>query len=191
VDCQTDLDRHNHINSIIPEVPLNSETALAPGISGKKFTIALIGTMILVGGSLAYELAVYENLDRARAKSAEHWRTVALQLDNDYKQIEALDPPAEQLAADWLTRFRMDADQFRTATTMEEQLRQARNLESQLRSYQGPSADIPKMSDQLRKQIEDLNASLTAERAIQQSLAGKVVQFFIRHPIRENWEVTR
>jgi tRNA A37 N6-isopentenylltransferase MiaA len=167
------------------------KTEPTPGISGKKFTIAMIATMIIVGGSLAYLLTVYESMDRARAKSAEHWRTVAQQLNNDYKQIEALDPEGQRLDPDWKKKFSRQADLFRTSTNMEEQFALAREIEEILKNTRDLNIDLPKMSDQLRQDLQALNSSLAAERSIMQSMAGRVVRIFIRHPVRDGWDHDR
>lgn len=170
---------------------MNLETVPTPGISGKKFTIAMVGTMIVVGGSLAYILAVYEQLDGARAKSAEHWRTVATQLDQNYKQIENLESAVLLQQPDWHSRFRSQADQFRTVTNLEQQMLVGRELEVHLQGNPEILAVLPAMPVELRQEITELNASLSAERDIQQSLTGRIVQFFIRHPIRQNWDLIR
>lgn len=147
--------------------------------------------MIIVGGLLAYELFVYENLDRARAESALHWRNIATQLDNDYKQIAAMQSSDQQTDPAWWNEFRYQVDQFRTATNMEDQLSVARNLEVQLQGNQAIRLNLPQMADQVRQEIDKLNTSLMTEHAIQHSLAGRVVQFFIRHPIRKTWDHVR
>lgn len=74
--------------------------------------------LTVVVGALIYLLAIYDNLDAARAKSAEQWRACASELDQDYRKVESLNPEQSGVTDQWLKQFKADADQFRTATNI-------------------------------------------------------------------------
>lgn len=147
--------------------------------------------LTVVVGALIYLLAIYDDLDAARAKSAEQWRACASELDQDYRKVESL--TAEQgLTDQWLKQFKADADQFRTATNIETQVSYASKLEVALKQNATSLAtNLPASSETLRQNIKSFNECVGEEAAILSSRSGRALHIILPVPERQPLELAR
>ncbi len=171
--------------------PADSHTT--PGVSGRKLTTFILSFLVVVGGSLAYLLSVYDRMDDQRAKTSEVWRGVANALDLNYKQIVKLSAAELGVEEQWTQQFAEQAEQFRTATNIEAQLATASQIEGRLSELAASSSQpkLPEVEASLKEQIDLYNQNIDAETKILQSWAGSFVHKILPAPVRSKLDVNR
>ena len=105
----------------------------APGISGRKLTLALLLALLAVGGSLSYVLWTYNQVDREQRASEQAWLVLADLIDQRYRRQEATltrQVDAGKLDTQIEERFRLALDRFRSTAQPEVQRAAAEEIEA-------------------------------------------------------------
>ena len=168
-----------------------------PGISGKKLTLLVTLSMVLVGAVLGYTLWCYSQLDAARADIADAWRAVASGLDSRYHVLElkTLAPSESEGEAlglapenshpnvpEFAGQLRMALDGFRSTSQISNQQTAAELIESLLQSNQVPLNLDVSAEPGLVQAVAAFNESLQEEKNILNSVGGRILDIFMEFP---------
>jgi hypothetical protein len=163
------------------------------GLSGKKLTILIVACLLVVGATLAYVLAAYSRLDRAREQTETAWRSVAALLDDRYRGVESRIFATE--SREQPGELSVILDQFRTSSQRRVQQSRAMQVESWLAAnYAESTADaihLPVAEPALTTAISELNQAQAQERSILESPGGRLLDLFLDFQRPEAFELAR
>ena len=176
------------------------------GVSGKKLTLGVACALILLGGTLAYALGIYSQLDTARVETARAWRDLATHFDLEFRSLErevALGVDAGRVPMEFGEQFRLLLDRFRTTG---DALRQRNTLEELDRLIGALNsadtvmehADAANQGDEDREsagdesdllaEIRHYNQSLDHERRLLKTWGGRLLQIFLKFDQPEDFQ---
>ncbi len=173
---------------------MSESNTQSPGLSGKRVTLWLAISMLVVGAVLGYTLWTYSEFDKARAETAAAWRLLTVELDKRYQVAElelqpttgaapAVDSFAEQL--------RQSLDGFRTTAQVNRQQTEAKSLESLLSSGAASAGLSLSSPPELQEAVSAFNGRLQTERAILSSPGGRILDIFLEFPQPPQFELAR
>jgi hypothetical protein len=155
-----------------------SASPAVPGISGKKLTLGLIISLLLVGGVLSYVLWTYNRVDAVRRQREDAWQQLADALSDRYRSAErevAQGVDAREIDMELGEKFRLAIERFRSTSQLDGQLAAALEMEQLLEK-----SDLTRRLNQSAAQpLQDYNQTVQALDRLLTTAGGKILLLFL------------
>lgn len=166
----------------------------SPGLSGKRVTLWLAITMLVVGAVLGYTLWVYSEFDKARGETAAAWRSLTVELDKRYQEVDRQMQASAGESTDrerFAEQLRLGLDGFRTTAQVNRQKTEAESLESLFSTGAASAGLLLSSPPELEELVSAFNQRLQTEREILSSPGGRILDIFLEFPQPPQFELAR
>ncbi|GAB5402265.1 MAG: hypothetical protein Aurels2KO_04960 [Aureliella sp.] len=146
------------------------------GLSGRRVTQVVLLLLVVLGGTLAYALWSYSQLENIRADQRDAWSELREPLAARYREIEkrvAVGVDGGNIPIAWAEKFRLAIDQFRTTAQPADQYAVAEQVEGLVGELSEPTvvdsaanvpgAIVPAVSPEVSAALAKFNSQLDRE----------------------------
>lgn len=153
--------------------------------SGRRVTQVVILLMVALGGTLAYALWSYAQLENIRKDQRAAWATMREPLVGRYREIEksvAVGVDSGSIPIIWAEKFRLAVDAFRTTAQAPDQYAAAEAVENLLIEsgrWKPPALEVPKPSEEVSNSLAAFNSQLVRESQQLQSPGCQLLDIFL------------
>lgn len=155
------------------------------GYSGRRVTQLVLLLMVALGGTLAYALWSYTQLENIRRDQGAAWADIREPLVGRYRQIEksvAAGVDAGSIPIAWAEKFRLAVDAFRTTAQAPDQYAAAEEVENLLvesLQWQPRALEVPEPSEEISGGLKAFNSQLERESQQLQNPGCRLLDVFL------------
>lgn len=168
----------------------------AAGLSGRRVTLVVVCSLLLVMIFVGYCLWVFNHLERSREQAVAAWRGVASELslrNYAFEKVIAQGVDSQLIDIARGEKFRLSVDRFSTTTQIDKQIDAAQEVELRVQVIRKTLANRPEAADLIKEwdpiaiKPPRLSSALDAyadvvqkQKELLSSIGGRVLLLFVR-----------